>query len=113
MSLEVTNNLYHFGILGMKWGRRKGITPKAEADFRRRSKVIKKIKAQGKDAETDLGTVYVLRGEKAANRILDLMSKNPERSFRSASIQQQGETFAKNLLISAGAIAVGYGLSRI
>ena len=111
------NELTQSGILGMKWGIRreqklKRQEQKADADFKRRSKVINRIKNQGEGKETDLGTMYVMRGDKAVNRILDLMSKNPKRSLTSASLQQLGETVAKRVLITAGALSVGAALSK-
>lgn len=57
--------------------------------------------------------MYAREGPKAADRILDIMSKHPEKSFNSAYNQQIGEEYTKRVLISVGAVAVGTILANL
>jgi hypothetical protein len=98
------NTLTHFGVKGMKWGVRK--ERKREAERKRaqkRPETLKRIKEQGLEDKFNKASYF--RGEKSANRILDIMGDKPSKSYKSASAQQFGEEFVKNYLIYAGAKA--------
>lgn len=104
------NELKHYGVLGMRWGHRR--QQKRLARQKSRSKVIERINKNPEEG-AKLFAFYCSRGEKATNRILDIMAKNPKKSLNSASDRQLGEDLAKKALIAIGAMALGSGLAAI
>lgn len=100
--------LQHFGIPGMKWGRRKVAQWKTDQAVKdeRRGKVFNKSILTNPSAMKTYNKIINGRGKSSANRILDIMSKHPSKSFKSAVRQQRGEYIATRALAVVGSIAI-------
>lgn len=92
--------LQHYGILGMKWGKRRTVINE------KRANTLNRLKQTNPLGEKHYNEIREIRGQRAVNRILDIMGKHPDKSFKSASRQQLGEHVAKRVLLAAGIITI-------
>lgn len=107
MTMDEMIEIKHFGVLGMKWGKRKAAR-QAEA-VKIRNKGLDRINKNRQGVE--LIALYGARGQKATNRVLTIMGKDKTKTLQSAANKQLGESIAKRVLVVAGASIAGGLLS--
>lgn len=107
--------LYHWGVLGMKWGRRKGSTSTTESAPSNKPKTVAKeepstTKNDGTDpviakkhAKNIIGTVAVLAGTNCVASIL----KSKGNKQMSRAVRKYG-TIASGLMFASGLFDIKY-----
>lgn len=99
--------LQHYGVPGMRWYHRR--RRREEAREAKRVRTLESLRSKDPTIDKKIKYAARLSGKKSTNRILDIIGKQPSRSFASAEAQYLGESIATAFLLYAGS----QGISKL
>lgn len=113
------NELYHHGVLGMKWGKRKDRTKSASSSKRQKEKNIKKQVAEVKKARRKAVDRMVLMSDKELDARIKRLSKEKQLKQLTSEEISPGRKFVKDQMSNVGnqtvrtvtSFALGIGLA--